>query len=79
MHCRLVFGAVAYGTKSLIEDNAPFCEAGKFGCKCFDILSNQDLGEGPGEPPLFWIKKEEITEGKQNCLPPALPTPPHLP
>ena len=25
-----------------------------------------DLGEGPGGsgPPLFWVKKEEITEGK---------------
>ena len=22
-----------------------------------------DLGEGPG-PPLFWVKKEEMTEGK---------------
>ena len=22
-----------------------------------------DLGEGPTPPPLFWVKKEEITEG----------------
>jgi len=28
-----------------------------------------DPGEGPGElsppPPLFWVKKEEMTEGKK--------------
>jgi len=46
-----------------------------------DFLSTSvaDLGEGPGGlsppplPTLFWIKKEEITEGrqaKQNWAPP---------
>ena len=27
-----------------------------------------DLGEGPGgwHPPLFWVKKEEMTEGEKN-------------
>jgi len=27
-----------------------------------------DLGEGPGRPappPLFWVKKEEMTEGRR--------------
>ena len=30
------------------------------------ILSVVDLGEGPGGggPPLFWVRKEEMTEGK---------------
>jgi len=42
-----------------------------------------DLGEEPGGPPLFWIKKEEITEGrkagrasKTKPPPPPPPTPP---
>ena len=38
-----------------------------------------DLGEGPGAP-LFWVKKEEITEGKRasrarKSRPPLLPSP----
>ena len=32
-----------------------------------------DLGEGPGgpgpsPPPLFWVKKEEMTEGKMAAM-----------
>ena len=28
-----------------------------------------DLGEGPGGPaPLFWVKKEEMTEGKMAAM-----------
>jgi len=28
----------------------------------FTFLSEADLGEGP---PLFWVKKEEMTEGRK--------------
>jgi len=39
-----------------------------------------DLGEGPG-PPLFWVKKEELTEGRkaggasERKPPPSFPPP----
>jgi len=46
-----------------------------------------DLGEGPGEPgllPLFWVKKEEITEernagraSKTKPFPPPAPDADH--
>ena len=41
-----------------------------------------DLGKGPG-PPLFWVKKEEMTEGKKatrasKSIPSPLPHPPPL-
>ena len=32
-----------------------------------------DLGEGPA--PLFWVKKEEITEGQGRASKTPLPTP----
>jgi len=42
-----------------------------------------DLGEGPG-PPLFWVIKEEMTEGRKagrasKTKPPPAPPPPALP
>ena len=44
---------------------------------CYDSTS-ADLGKGPGVsvPPLFWVKQEEITEGRiassSLCLDPSL-------
>ena len=37
-----------------------------------------DLGEGPGDPapPLYWIKKEEMTEGKMASRASKSRTPP---
>ena len=32
--------------------------------QCFQSRSVADLGDGPG-PQLFWVKKEEMTEGKK--------------
>ena len=29
-----------------------------------EAITVADLGEGPAPPPLFWVKKEEMTEGK---------------
>ena len=34
------------------------------GTSCFD-RSVADLGEGGPGPSLFWVKKEEMTEGKK--------------
>jgi len=43
------------------------------------------LGEGAQVPSLFWVKKEEMTEGrkagrasKSKLTPPPPPPPPHL-
>jgi len=37
-----------------------------------------DLGEGPGGPalPLFWVKKEEMTEGRKASRVNKTPPPP---
>ena len=61
--------------------------------KCLEVLLDEkltfethiavtDLGEGPGGPgpPLFWVKKEEMTEGKMAAMasksrPPPPPPP----
>ena len=36
-------------------------------CNNFFVNAAADLGEGPGSPaiPLFWVKKEEMTEGRK--------------
>ena len=43
----------------------------RLGLKCGLVLPVADLGEGPGPPsppPLFWVKKEEMTEGKMAAM-----------
>ena len=43
----------------------------------FHGITNSDASslKGPGGPahPLFWVKKEEMTEGTKNSPPPPLP------
>ena len=44
-----------------------------------DIIPVADLGEGPGgpDPPLFWVKKEEMAERKMAAMASILrPAPP---
>ena len=57
-----------------VKNQKPILVSGIDGAQSLDKISEftvGDLGEGPGRgpgPPLFWVKKEEMTEGKMAAM-----------